>query len=194
MAPLDIAREAAEELGMPMMAHIDYPPPTLEDVLDPPAPRRHPHPLLPAVPEQPACDGGRIRPEISAARERGVLFDIGHGMGSFSFEVARTMLAGGFMPDTISSDVHALCIDGPAFDLITTMSKFLCLGVPLAAVVKAATVNAAAALQRPGSRQPEARQRGRRLDPRRSRAARSTMSTSPTRSCAASRKSRPNMS
>jgi dihydroorotase len=86
---------------------------------------------------------------VIAARERGVLFDIGHGMGSFSFEVARTMLDGGFMPDTISSDVHALCIEGPAFDLITTMSKFLCLGVSLDVVVKAATMNAAAALKRP---------------------------------------------
>jgi dihydroorotase len=59
------------------------------------------------------------------------------------------MLDGGFMPDTISSDVHALCIEGPAFDLITTMSKFLCLGVSLEVVVKAATMNAAAALRRP---------------------------------------------
>ena len=85
----------------------------------------------------------------SPARKRGVLFDIGHGMGSFSFAVARTMLEKGFMPDTISSDVHALCIDGPAFDLITTLSKFLCLGVPLGDVIAAATVNAARALQRP---------------------------------------------
>ena len=61
------------------------------------------------------------------ARARGVLFDVGHGMGSFSFRVARAALAGGFAPDTISSDVHKLCIDGPAFDQVTTLSKFLCL-------------------------------------------------------------------
>ena len=70
-------------------------------------------------------------------------------MGSFSFKVARIMLENGFYPDTISSDVHALCIDGPAFDLVTTLSKFLCLGVPVGAVIKAATVNAASALKRP---------------------------------------------
>jgi dihydroorotase len=70
-------------------------------------------------------------------------------MGSFSFEVARVMLNNGFLPDCISSDVHALCIDGPAFDLLTTMSKFLCLGVALPTVVKAATAAPAAALRRP---------------------------------------------
>src|SRR5205823_13456924 len=59
------------------------------------------------------------------------------------------MLANGFLPDTISSDVHALCINGPAFDQVTTMSKFLCLGMPLADVIAASTMNAALALKRP---------------------------------------------
>ena len=59
------------------------------------------------------------------------------------------MLDNGFMPDCISSDVHALCIDGPAFDLLTTLSKFLCLEMPLVEVIKSATINAAKALQRP---------------------------------------------
>jgi dihydroorotase len=59
------------------------------------------------------------------------------------------MLANGFMPDTISSDVHTLCINGPAFDQVTTMSKFLVMGVPLPEVIKQSTVNAAMALKRP---------------------------------------------
>ena len=69
-------------------------------------------------------------------------------MGSFAFKTARTMLANGFAPDCISSDVHALCIEGPAFDLLTTMSKFLCLGMPLGDVVRAATEAPASALRR----------------------------------------------
>ena len=77
-----------------------------------------------------------------------MLFDIGHGMGSFAFKSARAMLANGFFPDTISSDVHALCIDGPAFDQVTTMSKFLCLGMELPDVIAASTANAAFALRR----------------------------------------------
>ena len=84
-----------------------------------------------------------------AARERGVIFDIGHGKGSFAFKTARAMLANGFMPDVISSDVHTLCIEGPAFDQVTTMSKFLCLGMSLYDVIAASTVNAAMAMKRP---------------------------------------------
>jgi dihydroorotase len=90
-----------------------------------------------------------VKRAVLEARERGVLFDIGHGKGSFAFKTARAMLANGFYPDTISSDVHALCIDGPAFDQVTTMSKFLCMGMPLSDVVAASTVNAAMALRRP---------------------------------------------
>jgi len=56
------------------------------------------------------------------------------------------MLANGFYPDTISSDVHALCINGPAFDQV--MSKFLCLGMPLGDVIAASTANAAFAARR----------------------------------------------
>jgi dihydroorotase len=59
------------------------------------------------------------------------------------------MLANGFYPDTISSDIHKLCIDGPAFDQVTTMSKFLCMGMALPDVIAASTVNAAMALRRP---------------------------------------------
>jgi dihydroorotase len=100
-------------------------------------------------PNAPCNAQGTIKPVVLEARKRGVLFDIGHGMGSFSFKTARAMLANGFYPDTISSDVHALCIDGPAFDQVTTMSKFLCLGVPLREVIKQSTLNAAFALKRP---------------------------------------------
>ena len=86
---------------------------------------------------------------MGGSPRRGVLFDIGHGMGSFAFKTGRAMLAGGFLPDTISSDVHKLSIDGPAFDQVTTMSKFLCMGMSLKDVIAASTVNAAMAMRRP---------------------------------------------
>jgi dihydroorotase len=92
---------------------------------------------------------GTVKKVVLDARERGVLFDIGHGKGSFAFKTARAMLADGFYPDTISSDIHQLCIDGPAFDQVTTMSKFLCMGMSLPDVIAASTVNAAMALRRP---------------------------------------------
>ena len=100
-------------------------------------------------PNAPATPQGTVGRGVREARERGVLFDIGHGKGSFAFKTARAMLANGFLPDTISSDVHQLSIDGPAFDLVTTMSKFLCMGVELAEVVRRATVNPAMAVRRP---------------------------------------------
>jgi dihydroorotase len=147
--PLDIALQVAEEVGMPVMAHIDDPPPSYEEVIA----RLRPGDVLTHAfrpyPNAPATAQGTVKQAVLEARRRGVLFDIGHGKGSFAFKTARAMLANGFLPDTISSDVHALCINGPAFDQVTTMSKFLCLGMPLADVVAASTVNAAFALKRP---------------------------------------------
>ena len=146
--PLDIAIEVAEELGLPVMAHLDYPPPSRMEVLS--RLRRgdilthcfRPFPNAPVGPDR------APREETLAARERGVIFDIGHGKGSFGFETAEGMLAGGFQPDCISSDVHTLSIDGPAYNILDTMSKFLHLGMPLADIVRATTVNPADAVRR----------------------------------------------
>jgi dihydroorotase len=155
-APLDIALQAANEAGLPLMCHIDFPPPSYEDVLE----RLRPGDVLTHAfrpfPNVPLDPQGKVKEAVLRARRRGVLFDIGHGKGSFAFKTARGMLANGFYPDTISSDVHALCIDGPAFDQVTTLSKFLCLGMPLNDVIAATTVNAAMALKRPelGSLEP----------------------------------------
>jgi dihydroorotase len=147
--PLDIAVQVGEETGLPVMCHIDHPPPTYEEVLD----RLRPGDVLThcfrPFPNSPVGAQGSIKPAVIEARRRGILFDVGHGMGSFAFSTARAMLAGGFLPDTISSDVHALSIEGPAFDQAVTMSKFLCLGVPLTDVIAASTINAAMALKRP---------------------------------------------
>jgi dihydroorotase len=149
IVPLDIALEVAGEVGVPVMAHIDEPPPSYEEVIA----RLRPGDVLTHAfrpfPNSPVTAQGKVKRAVIEARERGVLFDIGHGKGSFAFKTARAMLANGFLPDTISSDVHALCINGPAFDQVTTMSKFLCLGVPFPDVVAASTVNAAFALKRP---------------------------------------------
>jgi len=148
-APLDIALQAANEAGLPLMCHIDDPPPSYEEVLE----RLRPGDVLTHAfrpfPNAPVDPQGRVKPAVLRARERGVRFDIGHGKGSFAFKTARAMLANGFYPDTISSDVHALCINGPAYDQVTTLSKFLCMGMPLDAVIAATTVNAAMALKRP---------------------------------------------
>jgi dihydroorotase len=147
--PLDIALQVAGELGMPVMAHIDHPPPSYEEVVA----RLRPGDILTHAfrpfPNSPVTAQGALSGTVLEGRKRGVLFDIGHGKGSFAFKTARAMLANGFLPDTISSDVHALSINGPAFDQVTTMSKFLCLGMTLEQVIAASTLNAALALKRP---------------------------------------------
>ena len=130
------------------MAHIDEPPPSYEAVLAMLRPGDVLTHAFRPFPNSPVTAQGAMKPALREARARGVLFDIGHGKGSFAFKTARAMLAGGFLPDTISSDVHQLCIDGPAFDQVTTMSKLLCLGMSLTEVIAASTVNAAVALQR----------------------------------------------
>lgn len=149
VAPLNIALQVAEETGLPLMAHIDEPPPSYEDVIAMLRPGDVLTHAFRPFPNSPATAQGTVKPAVLAARKRGVLFDIGHGMGSFAFKTARAMLANGFPPDTISSDVHALCINGPAFDQVTTMSKFLCLGMSLPDVIKASTETAAFALKQP---------------------------------------------
>ena len=147
-APLDMALELAEETGLPVMAHLDHPPPSRLEVLS--RLRRGDiltHCFRP-FPNAPVEAGGRIREEALEARRRGVIFDIGHGSGSFGFRTAEAMLAAGFLPDAISSDVHTLSINGPAFDQLVTMSKFLCLGMELVDVIRASTAAPAAALGR----------------------------------------------
>ena len=147
--PYEYALQVAEETGLPIMVHIDEPPPSYAHIVS----RLRKGDVLThcfrPFPNTPIMANGKVLPEVLEARERGVIFDIGHGKGSFSFKVAKLMLENNFQPDVISSDVHKLCINGPAFDQLTTLSKFLVLGVPFYDVIEQSTVNAAKALNRP---------------------------------------------
>lgn len=146
---LDIAREAAQLTGLPIMAHVGPPPPRFVDILE----RLRPGDVLthccrPRLSH--ALDTkGQVLPLAAEARKMGVIFDVGHGAGAFSFETAAAMLKAGFPPDVISSDVHIRSIDGPAISTLHTMSKMLCLGMPLNDVVRAATEAPAKAVRRP---------------------------------------------
>jgi dihydroorotase len=93
-------------------------------------------------------DGKTIRPEVFAAHRRGVVFDVGHGKGSFSWGVARLALKEGLEPDTISTDLWSGNVAGPVYDLPTTMAKFLHLGLGLEKVVSAVTSKPASVLGR----------------------------------------------
>ncbi len=149
IGPLLVGLDAADRAGIPLMLHIDEAPPTYSEVVDLLRPGDVLTHCFRPFPNAPCDADGRVREAVWRARERGVLFDIGHGMGSFSWETARAMVDEGFWPDSISSDVHAMCVDGPAHDLLRTMTKFLALGMPLDEVIRAATETPARALRRP---------------------------------------------
>ena len=82
------------------------------------------------------------------ARERGVIFDVGHGGGSFHYPTGRRAIENGFLPDVISSDLHSLSVEGPVFDMPTTASKFLHMGMSLSDVIAAVTIAPARAIGR----------------------------------------------
>jgi dihydroorotase len=147
--PLELARELADRVDLPLMVHIGNGPPTIDEV----AALLRPGDILTHC-----FTGGDMKivgPDglpnetIMRLREQGLILDIGHGTGSFSYETAEAMLARGILPDVISTDIHQMAIQGPAFDMPTTLSKFLNLGVSLPDVIERATSRPAAAMRRP---------------------------------------------
>lgn len=90
---------------------------------------------------------GKVSSEYIKARSKGVIFDLGHGGGSFDWDVASACAKEKFWPDIISTDLHTSSIYGPAYDLSTVMSKLLYLGMPLYEVIKAVTWTPAKAMK-----------------------------------------------
>jgi dihydroorotase len=140
---LGLAKEAADAVKLPLMVHIGDSHSSLGDILD----------LLGKGDVVTHCyhgrkngvldDRGRVLPAVAKAVERGVHLDVGHGAGSFSFEVAEKALKQDLRPGTISSDLHEVNVHGPVFDLATTLSKFLHLGLTLDQVIERAATNPA---------------------------------------------------
>lgn len=146
--PLHLAREAADAASLPIMVHpqaawCD----SLDDIL---AVMRGGdilthcfHGLTHGI----LSDNGTVRRSVRDAVERGVVFDVGHGQGSFKWDVAEAALRQGVQPQTISSDVHAYNVNGPVFDLATTVSKFLHLGLSLDDSIRKVTATPAAVIR-----------------------------------------------
>ncbi|MCL4507629.1 MAG: amidohydrolase/deacetylase family metallohydrolase [Chloroflexi bacterium] len=94
-------------------------------------------------------DGGHVYGHMAEARARGVIFDLGHGAGSFWFRNAVRAIAGGFAPDSISTDLHTHSVVNPVVDMQTTMSKVLNMGVSLQDVIRMSTINPASEIGHP---------------------------------------------
>jgi dihydroorotase len=152
--PVTRAVAAGKETEVPVM--IDFgnntPPQSLEDLL-----MKHlrpgdilTHTYAHVRGRTPIVDeSGRVRPYVLQARERGVIFDVGHGGGSFLYRQAVPATKQGFYPDVISTDLHTGSMNSGMKDILSTMSKFLNLGMPLADVIKANTAKAAEVIKRP---------------------------------------------
>ena len=94
-------------------------------------------------------EDGKVYDYLFQARERGVIFDLGHGAGSFWFRNGVPALKGGFPPDSISTDLHMGNINGPVVSMINTMSKYLSMGMPLQEVIMRSTVTPAQEIGHP---------------------------------------------
>jgi dihydroorotase len=136
------AREAAEISRIPMMLHIGNTPSPLKDILALMRPGDIITHTYTPRPHGIVDENGKVLPEVVDARKRGILFDVGHGTSHFGFDLAENCLQQDFLPDTISTDLAAFSLNGPTYDLVTVLSKFLLLDMSLDKVIDIATVNA----------------------------------------------------
>lgn len=147
MTPVRVAKKVSRILRRPLMVHIGESPPTLDEVLsslDPGDVVTH-------------CFNGKrggnilddeiILNTAKRALSNGVLFDVGHGGASFSFDIGKRALDLGILPYSISTDLHQHNIHGPVWDLATTMSKMMAIGMSLEQVVERVTTHPAAVLR-----------------------------------------------
>jgi dihydroorotase len=145
---LEAVRRARQAAGpLPVMLHVGQtfsPLPKILELLEPGDIVTHPYS---PPPHSILDDGGRVIPEIAAARRRGVRFDVGNGRTAhITWEMAEKATRGGFWPDTISSDITGPGRTFRVFDLPTVVSKFLMLGMSLADAVACVTSHAAASV------------------------------------------------
>ncbi len=132
MDPLYRAREAADAAGLPIMVHPqDAWCESIDDILN----VMNGGDILTHCYHDYPCGilngEGRIRDSVLEAIERGVVFDVGHGAGSFSWQIVEKALSQDVLPTTISSDLHIYNVNGPVYDLASVVTKFLHLGLSI---------------------------------------------------------------
>ncbi|RJT39827.1 amidohydrolase/deacetylase family metallohydrolase [Rahnella woolbedingensis] len=149
IAPVKLAKKLGRILKLPVMVHVGEPLPLYDDVLK----------TLGEGDIITHCFNGKIGGSIledeelyrlvEESQQRGVVMDVGHGGASFSFEVARAALSNKLLPDTISTDIHKRSMPGSVWDMSTTMSKLLSLGMPLEDVIRASSTRPREVIRRP---------------------------------------------
>ena len=147
-AAVDRAEECAQAVGLPVMFDF-WPRPErsyAELILKKMRPGDiHTHVFAQQFPI--ILPDGKINPILAEARARGVIFDVGHGAGSFWFRNAVPAVKQGFIPDSISTDLHME--NFTVLSMTQVMSKFLAIGIPLNEIIRRSTVNPALEIRRP---------------------------------------------
>ncbi|MGH8868332.1 MAG: amidohydrolase/deacetylase family metallohydrolase [Actinomycetes bacterium] len=147
LEPLRRAVALARRVDRPLMVHLGYAPPDVDEIvalLDPGDVLTH---CASGVTTGMVDRAGKVTDTARGAAEAGIVFDLGHGVGGFAFDVAEALWVAGVVP-IVSSDLHARSVHGPAFDLPTTMAKMTAVGMSLPEVVAATTSRPAAVLGR----------------------------------------------
>ncbi|WP_293797656.1 amidohydrolase/deacetylase family metallohydrolase [uncultured Bosea sp.] len=139
VTPVKLGKKIAKILKLPMMVHVGEPPALYDEVLE----------ILGPGDVVTHCFNGKAGSSILEDEDlfklaercaaEGVRLDIGHGGASFSFKVAEAAIERGLMPFSISTDLHNRCMNFPVWDLATTMSKLLSVGMPFDAIIQAVT-------------------------------------------------------
>lgn len=147
--PLHLAKEIQQGTNRPLMVHIGSEPPTLAEIVD----------VMEAGDIMTHCFNGKpngvrsesgIKATAKDAYDKGIVFDIGHGTDSFNFEVAEMALKEGMKAQLISTDIYIRNrLNGPVFDLATTMEKLLAIGYSFEEVIEKVTIEPAKALNFP---------------------------------------------
>ena len=130
--PVERAVEAGTEANIPVMVDFgnNHPEAAARRAADEEAAaRRHLHACIRAC--ERAGPTGKLNPGMIEGRKRGVIFDVGHGGGSFVWRVAVPLIKEGFVPDSISTDLHISSMNAGMKDMLNVMGKFLAMGVPL---------------------------------------------------------------
>ena len=143
---LRLAIKAGEATGTPIMVHVGSTAIGMDEIAD----TLRPGDIITHcyTPQKPSIidDQGKILPLVKKAKERGVIFDVGHAGGHFDFALVERAMGEGVEPDVISSDLHGR-LSQPGFgvvgDLPTTLTKFLSLGLSIDEIIAKCTVNAA---------------------------------------------------
>ena len=133
------AVEAAEGFGGLVMIHVGNSPTTLPKLMGMLRPGDVVTHAFHGFEDGTLEESGAVVEGMKEAQDRGIVIDLGHGGGSFSFKAAERALANGLLPNTISTDISTFTIEGPVYDFATTLTKFLHLGMSLDEVVRGST-------------------------------------------------------